>query len=82
MLEDEEPESSVLSTGENYYFIFIVDRSYSMSGPRMETCKEALELFIKSLPPGSKFSIISFGSTDKMMSIGGTTVVDYNDFAS
>ena len=42
VLEDEEPESSVLSSGENYFFIFIVDRSYSMSGARMETCKEAL----------------------------------------
>ena len=46
ILEDAEPESAVLSTGDNYLFIFIVDRSYSMSGGRIRTCREALKLFI------------------------------------
>ena len=82
VLQDEEPESAVLSTGNNYYFIFIVDRSYSMSGSRIRTCKAALKLFIKSLPVGSKFSVISFGSGVSIMTISGQQVIDYNDSTS
>jgi uncharacterized protein with von Willebrand factor type A (vWA) domain len=40
------PESTELSKGKDYCFIFIVDRSGSMSGEKMETTKEALMLFI------------------------------------
>ena len=82
VLEDQEPESSVLSEGNNYLFIFIVDRSYSMSGARIRTCKAALKLFIQSLPVGSKFSIISFGSNDRCMTIDGKQVIEYNDATS
>eukprot|EP00347_Sterkiella_histriomuscorum_P014103 403362158 len=42
-------------------FIFIVDRSGSMRGKKMDMTKEALKLFIASLPSGSLFEIISFG---------------------
>ena len=62
ILDEVEPEATTLSLGNDYVFIFIVDRSGSMSGARMETCKEALKLFLRSLPVGSKFAIISFGS--------------------
>jgi hypothetical protein len=34
-----------------------------MRGNKMETTVEALKLFIQSLPAGSKFQIISFGSS-------------------
>ena len=59
-------------------FIFVVDRSGSMgdnmaswSGnnnrTKMELTKEALKLFINSLPPRSKFNIYSFGSSFESM---------------
>jgi Mg-chelatase subunit ChlD len=51
-----------MSSGEDFCFIFVVDRSGSMEGRRIEITKEALKLFIKSLPVGSKFAILGFGS--------------------
>ena len=33
-----------------------------MSGDRIEKAKEALKLFIRSLPLGCRFSVLSFGS--------------------
>ena len=38
-----------------------------MSGRRIEVTKDAMKLFMKSLPVGSKFQIISFGTTHSSM---------------
>ena len=43
-------------------FIFLIDQSGSMSGSSMEMAKEALILFLQSLPAGSYYQIIGFGS--------------------
>jgi Mg-chelatase subunit ChlD len=53
--EDQEPESTVILNPEDFFYIFIVDRSGSMNGDRIVVTKEAMKLFIKSLPPQSKF---------------------------
>ena len=43
-------------------FIFLIDQSGSMSGKSIELVKQALILFIQSLPPKSYFQLIGFGS--------------------
>jgi hypothetical protein len=48
-------------------------------GIRMDMAREALQLFMQSLPTGSKFKIISFGSHFEEMNVNGDTFVDYND---
>ncbi len=42
--------------------IFIVDRSGSMAGSRMNNVKETLQVFLRSLPEGTLFNIVGFGT--------------------
>jgi hypothetical protein len=79
---DEKPEPKEVSQRlqEKGFFIFIVDRSGSMAGSKMETTKEALKLFLKSLPADSKFEIIGFGSSFRHMS-SDKSGYDYNDYS-
>ena len=46
-------------------FIFLIDQSFSMSGKSINLVKQALLLFIQSLPQGSYFQLIGFGSDFK-----------------
>ena len=51
----------------NNEFVFVVDCSSSMSGERILRARQCLDMFIRSLPIGCYFNIISFGSSyDKL----------------
>ena len=46
-------------------FIFLIDQSGSMSGSAIKVASKALLLFLQSLPAGSYYQIIGFGSNYK-----------------
>uniref|UniRef100_A0A3Q2DVV5 von Willebrand factor A domain containing 5B1 n=1 Tax=Cyprinodon variegatus TaxID=28743 RepID=A0A3Q2DVV5_CYPVA len=48
-------------------FIFLIDRSGSMSGPNIHRVKDAMVVILKSLMPGCLFNIVGFGSTFKSL---------------
>lgn len=59
-LEDEDFNLEIAPKVQDY--IFLIDRSGSMSGSPIQLAVEALKLFLHSLPIGSKFNVVSFGS--------------------
>ena len=51
-----------------------------MWGQRIVKAKEALILFIRSLPAGCKFSVINYGSTQSYLYVNGRqNVIEYNE---
>ncbi len=52
-------------------FLFLIDRSGSMEDLRIQKAKEALTIFLKSLPEDSYFDICSFGSSFDFLSKTG-----------
>ena len=67
VVENEKPEELDLAPmpGQmvsDQIFIFLVDRSGSMGNDKMQMAKDALKLFIQSLPLGAMFEVVSFGT--------------------
>lgn len=62
VVNNEYPEKLPVN-GTDFHFVFIIDRSGSMSGENIIMARKALQLFVQSLPKGCKLSIISFGSS-------------------
>lgn len=76
MVHSEVPEGKEYVKQKNMLYTFIVDRSGSMSGPRMQATKEAMKLFLQSLQPDAHFSVISFGSRYELMQINGEKILN------
>jgi len=53
----------IKATSSKSEVILMIDRSGSMRGTRIETAKEALQIFLRSLPTGCHFNIVSFGTS-------------------
>eukprot|EP00121_Abeoforma_whisleri_P012104 Awhi_evm1s11173 len=47
--------------------VFVIDRSGSMSGQRIEQAGQAMQLFLRSLPMDCYFNIVGFGSSYKKL---------------
>ncbi|XP_061169693.1 von Willebrand factor A domain-containing protein 5A-like isoform X2 [Saccostrea echinata] len=56
------PEFKELEKEKLCEFVFVIDRSGSMTGDRIKKAKEALLLLLKSLPVDCLFNVVSFGS--------------------
>ncbi|KAK2851847.1 hypothetical protein Q5P01_008123 [Channa striata] len=59
-------------------FIFLIDRSGSMSGVNINRVKDAMVVILKSLVPGCLFNIVGFGSSFKSLF---TTSQNYDEEA-
>ncbi len=62
--EDKEDDEIIEKAAE---YIFILDRSGSMGGEPIKMAREAVIFGIKSLPAGSFFNVVSFGSNFESM---------------
>ena len=65
-----------MSSVKNNEFIFVVDCSGSMSGARIRSARECLDAFLSSLPVGSYFNVVRFGSSYKSLFPGSVAYTE------
>ena len=91
LVSDEEPDQ-LPANGHDFHFVFLIDRSGSMTEQiqkkdgsytsYISMAREALKLFVQSLPIGCKFSIISFGNKYEVhLDEQGNSVWNYSNKA-
>ncbi|KAK4236411.1 hypothetical protein C8A03DRAFT_16945 [Achaetomium macrosporum] len=56
--------------------VFVCDRSGSMGGKKIANLKTALNVFLKSIPVGTKFNICSFGTAHEFLFPSGSRTYD------
>ncbi|XP_066948750.1 von Willebrand factor A domain-containing protein 5A-like isoform X17 [Macrobrachium rosenbergii] len=66
------PEFTEESYSHRNEILFVVDCSGSMHGDRIQSARATLLLFLKSLPTGCYFNVISFGSTYSLLFSDGS----------
>lgn len=59
-------------------YVFLLDRSGSMSGTRIQIAKKVLVSFLEALPTGSKFNVMSFGSHYELLNEEAKPVTEEN----
>jgi len=80
------PNVTDLKLKSNSEFIFVVDRSASMQGLKMDQTRKALEQILATLPEGSLFNIIGFGSNynslfdESQLQSNKTAMLKANDY--
>ena len=78
-MQNSEPDSDDSFELEPQEFNFLIDLSGSMyftdGGKPVIMARDALSIFLHSLPEGSKFNVIAFGSSHQFLF---PRVVDYN----
>jgi len=70
------PESLFSGVTANSEFIFIIDRSGSMEGTKMEQTKEAMSHVLDQIPEGSLLNIVGFGSDYKALFSNSKSIDD------
>eukprot|EP01112_Ceratiomyxa_fruticulosa_P009185 TRINITY_DN2395_c0_g1_i2.p1 TRINITY_DN2395_c0_g1~~TRINITY_DN2395_c0_g1_i2.p1 ORF type:complete len:918 (+),score=260.17 TRINITY_DN2395_c0_g1_i2:845-3598(+) len=73
LFPDQTNEDNVVYTE----MIFLIDRSGSMEGTKIYNVRSTMELFLRSIPEGTLFNIVGFGSHFQFLFPDGS--VEYND---
>ena len=63
IVTNEMPEYVAHEDFSKMMFVFLIDCSNSMDGEKIRVTREALKSFVQSLPLGSGFALLRFGSS-------------------